>query len=253
MKSGILLLGAFLLLLSNTACSTQEEDEPLATGSLHLRVHHAAGKDSLVLNNTFYKNAVGNELRFTKLKYFISGLQFYRKGKKVYEQPTPLLVHAAYPENNQFFIENIPSGSYDTLQLSIGVIRQYNYNGAIKLLPDNFGMYWPEELGGGYHFMKLEGHWQHDTAYGTFAFHLGQSENLITGRLPFTAEVLTGQTQNWVLQMDVLEWFERPYTYDLRYEDGYTMANGPQMKILQKNGYSTLSLYCVSNCKMKRP
>jgi len=230
---------AILLMILLGACAKEDEQPvPVPAADMILQVRHQAGADSLVLERTFYKNSSGNALRVTKLKYFLSGFVLYAAGRPAYSYEVPQLIHAAYPGENIPVLPDVPFGKYDSLRLSLGVIPAWNSSGSITLQPNNYGMYWPEELGGGYHFMKLEGHWTHDSGFGTYAFHIGQNENIVTCTLPLELEHRDERPGKLRLTMDILEWFDHPYRYDLRYEDGYTMANGPQMAILKRNGHN---------------
>lgn len=226
------LLGSMLL---GPGC--QKAPEP-PYGQLHLGIRHCAGSDSLVLESRWYTNAAGNKIRFSRVKYFLSGWRLYRDGKVCYQQKKPQLINAAYPSENLVILKDIPPSTYDSLVFHLGVVPSLNQQGRLDLPPYDRGMYWPEELGGGYHFLRLEGHWRHDSTYGTFAFHMGGHSNLITTTVPVLIKI-RGQNESFLgLSMNMLGWFDKPYQWDLRQYPGYTMGIDSLMGKLRENGRS---------------
>lgn len=239
-KPKISFLLAGLLMLSSEGCQPTPESPP--QGTVHLQIGHRAGTDSLVLESAGYPNAAGNSLRFTKVKYFLSGWALYRSGEQLYERAAPRLVHAAYPSENQLKMEHIPPGKYDSLSFHLGVIASLNQAGQVELPAYDQGMYWPEELGGGYHFAKIEGHWRHGSQYGTYAFHLGRSKNIIPTGVAQDIEIQENKPLYLQLDMNVLGWFDQPHLYDLRQQPGYTMGIDSLMQVLCENGQNLWQL-----------
>jgi hypothetical protein len=96
-------------------------------------------------------------------------------------------------------------------------------------------MFWPDVLGGGYHYLKLNGKWLNDgmTKNIPFEFHLGIGQNYsgdtidindITGfvhnnfrlTLPGSSfQMAAGDTVHLAVSMNIDQWFTDPYTIDL--------------------------------------
>lgn len=234
-----LFLSFFVVLMG---CS-KEEDKAPPPGTLELKLEHQVDGDSLQFSQMIYTNAAGNTYRVVRLKYFISGVKLYTGGKAVYEQSSePAPINALYTEDSWFSLTDVPPGSYDSLSICMGVVPGYNYQDAFPLSNDNWDMYWPTSLGGGYHFMKFEGHWEHKGAYGGYAFHIGQNENLITTGFPVQLQLQSNEQEQVSLIMNVNQWFEDPFLYDLSKEGGYTMGDTVQMGMLVSNGHKVFSL-----------
>lgn len=232
----------FLLAIAAVACSPEESPAPVS-GSLRMDFEHRSGNDSLVFNNVFYTNAAGNEYRVTLLKYFISGTELYNNGKLVYRQGIPpVTIDPAYGRNS-VTLTGLPDVTFDSLAFSVGVVPEFNYTGAFQLSSDDLGMYWPVDMGGGYHFMRFEGHWRaNDTTYGGFAFHLGESENLITVGFDLGTSRPTKNNPRLTLSMDVNRWFEGAWLYDFLIYGGYTMGDSVKMNMLKENGEGVFTL-----------
>lgn len=241
MKS--LYLPIILLSLVFTSCNKDSKVENTPVGSILFEFAHRAGTDSLIFDNSFYTNAAGNEFRVSYLKYFISGVCLYKNEKVIFESNArPTSINGKYLEYSNKLEQNIPVGKYDSISFSMGLVPEYNSHDAFELNYNDLGMYWPIDLGGGYHFMKFEGHWKDGDDFGTFAFHLGNNDNLLTVGFPISQQIEDNITNNMTVIMDVNEWFANPYLYDLTKEDGYTMGNGPQMQILVNNGHNVFSI-----------
>ena len=115
-----------------------------------------------------------DSIEIETLKFYISGIQFYKDGKLV--GATEKKHHLVDAENPASFIitnSHANNAPYNRLRFSIGVDSVTNEAGAIggDLDPTN-GMYW--EWRSGYINVKLEGHSRLCPARrNQFAFHIG--------------------------------------------------------------------------------
>ena len=107
----------------------------------------------------------------------------------------------------------------------------------------NMNMAWPDPLGGGYHFMKLEGKYEDlNLEWRGYTVHLGdngnQSPNLITD----VSITVSSASTSLGLIMDFNEWFDNPKLYDFNVDGNYTMAIDSLMKKVSENGRNCLSV-----------
>lgn len=240
MKSRIIL--SLLVLAAAVSCS-KEQNDPVETGLLELQFEHQIDGDPLEMDNTFYTNAAGNQYRVILLKYFISGVTLFSKGKVIFRQSsTPSVISANHSESCGFTLAEVPAGDYDSISFSLGVVPELNYDDAFPLGYDDLGMYWPTSMGGGYHFMRFEGHWKDGDQYGGFAFHIGQNENLITTGFPLQLSIASAEPAQLDFVMNLNQWFEDPHFYDLKVESGYTMGDTVKMNMLVENGHRVFTL-----------
>jgi len=125
--------------------------------------------------------------------------------------------------------------------------------------PESY-MFWPEFLGGGYHYMKLNGKWleEEQTIETTpFNCHLGRGQiyysypDSITGFIPnefrvslpsSSFELKAGEQKQVYVTMNIENWFKEPHIYDLDYFGSYTMQNQEAMQTLKENGYNVFSI-----------
>jgi len=119
-------------------------------------------------------------------------------------------------------------------------------------------MFWPELLGGGYHYMKLNGKWI-DTLnqVSPYNFHLGIGQvyhsfpdsitnfiqNYFEVELAESAfEITAGQTLDLTIVMNVENWFQSPNVYDHNVWGGDIMQKQDAMKLACENGWNVFTL-----------
>ncbi len=117
--------------------------------------------------------------------------------------------------------------------------------------PESY-MFWPDYLGGGYHYMKLNGKWlNEDNQLAPYNFHLGIGQiyysypDSITGFIQnyFDVELTEGtfkfqnnETTAIRLIMNVDNWFVSPHVYDHNYWGGDIMQKQDAMQQAIDNG-----------------
>lgn len=120
-----------------------------------IKFHHIANGKPLILSDSSYTNAFGENYQVSRLKYYISNAGFAEKNENNIS-----LVDAA--ENDSIMVYPKP-GIYSTLYFTLGVDSALNCSGAQDgaLDPLN-GMFWT--WNSGYIFFKLEGYSSSSTA-----------------------------------------------------------------------------------------
>ncbi len=231
-----------LLLVLLFGCKEEDVTDPV-TGNLSLKFDHHVDGQVLSFEDTYYSNAAGNQYRVLMLKYLISGASLYKDGKRTFRQTTPpQVISGRYADTQTLLLKGVTVGHYDSISFSLGAVREFNYDNAFELGYDDLGMYWPTSMGGGYHFMRFEGHWKDGADYGGYAFHIGQNENLITTGFPVDVTIEQSVSTHLGVEMNLNEWFDNPHLYDLKIESGYTMGDTIKMNMLVQNGHNVFSI-----------
>jgi hypothetical protein len=117
-------------------------------------------------------------------------------------------------------------------------------------------MFWPDMMGGGYHYMKMNGKWL-DTLnqLSPFNFHLGigqtyDDEGNITGfvqnyfrvSLPGSFFLVEkNMTKHITIIMNIESWFDTPHAWDHNYWGGAIMMNQEAMQQAKENGYDVFA------------
>jgi hypothetical protein len=257
----------FLILLLNYLPGCKKDDKttpPSPSGKIIFSINHQVNGQPLTENDLIYTNATGNEYLITEVKYFISDITFYRHdgSKKVIGDWKDIFyVDENIPETKKMrFYDNIPAGTYDSINFVFGISVQKNKS-FMYVNPPEVDMFWPEVLGGGYHYMMINGKWKDTTEVNQpFNFHLGIGQlyhgnttnvdsiyafvqNYFMVQLPGSGFTLNDQdTLTFNLSMNIEKWFENPYLFDFNYWGGAIMQNQPAMQIAKENGWDVFSI-----------
>jgi len=190
-----------------------------------------------------YTNENGDLLSITKLKYLVSNIRFHVLDGGVVVLPGHMLIDAEDPSSTVSTVTvSIPNGIYQKMTFTFG----FNQNDNAENYPDlnSANWNWPEELGGGYHFMQLEGQYDTEEGPAPYAIHHGTarvSKGVFEAN-HFNAEidekVTIGSSTTIEIAMDVSEWFKDPNTWDLNLFNVNLMGNYEAQKMIQENGYS---------------
>jgi hypothetical protein len=155
--------------------------------------------------------------------------------------------------------DDIPTGTYSSISFTFGISQAKNIS-MMFVNPPEVNMMWPGILGGGYHYMMMNGKWK-DTAnvIQNFACHLGIGQlylsnvintdsiyayvqNYFTVDLPnssFTIE--KDKTREVEIIMNIDSWFKTPYVYDHNVWGSGIMQNQPAMQMLKDNGFDVFT------------
>lgn len=240
-KYGLGLL-AFLFLFASCKKSTDEGSPIVQSGSANISFSYKIDSNPLVYDTLRYQNAAGNKYSITRLFYYISSISFYKSDNSSITLDKVIYMDAAAP-NQILHLDAIPEGSYSYISFCIGVSPSHNITDSLPATYENLFMAWPPDMGGGYHFMKLEGHYlDAQQVERGFTMHLGTNAALVQhNKIPITLTVTKNQTASFSLQMNISEWFTHPYNYNFITDGNYTMGNAPLMQLISNNGKDIFS------------
>jgi hypothetical protein len=257
----------FLVILTGylSACKKDNNTTPeTPSGKVIFAINHHVNGQPLKENELIYTNAAGNEYLITEVKYFISDITFYRNdgSKKVIGDWKDIFyVDENIPETKTIrFFDNILAGSYDSINFVFGISKEKNKS-YMYVNPPEVNMFWPEVLGGGYHYMMINGKWKDTTGVNMpFNFHLGIGQlyhgntynvdsiyefvqNYFTVSLPGSAFTIADKdTVTFQLTMDIENWFQNPHVFDFNHWGGAIMQNQPAMQLVKENGWDVFSI-----------
>lgn len=112
-------------------------------------------------------------------------------------------------------------------------------------------MSWPDMIGGGYHYMKINGRWIDETdVKQPFNLHMGKIsygndfiDNTFTVTLPLEQFLVSKNTSSDLsLVMNVNNWFSDPYIFDFNVFGGSIMQNREAQEVLQANGHNVFDV-----------
>jgi hypothetical protein len=243
-----LLLCGFLFLQS---CKYDSIDE---TGSITFKFAHYDDGTQLQTDTMIYTNAAGNHYMITEVQYFVSDFILHGSDGKDYIITQENGIHYVdndIPSTMEWAIkEDIPAGSYDSITFTFGISAAKNQSNMYADPPER-DMFWPDVLGGGYHYMKMNGKWRNDTMTNDkmLMFHLGIGQiydgDSITGfihndfqvSLPGSAFIINEESTTEVqIIMNIENWFRNPYIFDFAVYGENLMQNQEGMHMACMNG-----------------
>lgn len=243
--------------------SCKEKDD--GPGSLRLFFNEIVDGELLQADTLKYVNEAGNHYLVSEVQYFISKLTLYFSNGNSYTIQDNMGIHyidSDISETKSWIIpDEIPAGYVDSVVFIFGLDEADNQSNIFPNSPES-NMFWPEQLGGGYHYMKLNGKYL-DTAgvQAPFNFHLGigqiyDTTGQVTGfvqnyfKVSFPLAMMSslqvivkpGQTTALILTMNIESWFATPHTWDFNIMGGMMMQNQEALEKACENGIDVFSI-----------
>lgn len=265
-ERSLLVLPSFLviMILFGGCKKSDEEPTPGPYGKITFTFSHQVDGKPLRKNELIYTNAAGNEYLVTDLMYFISDITLYgsdgktrmiKDGKDIF-----YIDEAITPTTIQPFADKIAPGSYDSVSFIFGITEEKNKSN-LFVNPPEMIMAWPAVLGGGYHYMMLNGKWK-DTlgSLSPFNLHLGIGQlyrgnsyntdsiyafvqNCFRVSLPGSAFTLRDKDSLvFNITMHIDRWFDTPHVYDFNFWGGHIMQKQPAMQAISENGCNVFQI-----------
>ena len=221
-------------------------------------VHFVDG-ELLKLDTMAYETSLKNRYMVTDLQYFISCVRLHQAGGKWIDINPDCEIHYVdlrIPKTWSWILSrSYPDMTADSVSFVFGLDCGNNISFRFPDPPER-DMFWPEVLGGGYHYMKLNMKWKNAemTEMLPFMFHLGTGQvykgnvvntdsiigfvpNFFTVTFPFTPVMKSGGAySNWVIRMNVGNWFDGAYAFDFSDYPKGIMQNQEGMFKATQNG-----------------
>lgn len=239
MKKTLFLIGFFVALLAS--CT-----KPTVYGDFYVNIDYSINNKPLITDSLYYTNEARNAFMITEIQWFISRIELQDE----HGIWTPLEPHFFYidtniPENQQLKSASIPVGKYKALRFVFGLNEEDNQSGLFNNPPEA-NMFWPEPLGGGYHYMKLNGKYLDENeqlaplnihlGIGQNADHSQFYQNYFTITLPIDFTIVENVENQLDLTMIVDNWFRNPNLYDFNEYGSAIMQNQTAQQALKENG-----------------
>lgn len=223
-------------------------------GVINLQIDYTVNDGPLVCDTLRYVNEAGNRFMITEVQWFLSRLELqnekgewiaFGEGDNLYYLDTDL------PTTHLLRSRTLPVGNYQALRFTFGLNEEDNRTGRFPNPPES-NMFWPEPLGGGYHYMKLNGRWVNDgDTLAPMNIHLGVGQNETLTEfypnyfeviLPLELELRAGEPAEVRLTMVIDNWFRHPHVYDFRTDGTAIMQNQNALAKLKENGHDVFTI-----------
>ena len=247
----------FLLLLVVCFAACETNDDPIKNTSVSIDFSHRFNQQAVTSNNfnaLQYTNGFGTTLSLTRLRYLISEISFTnQQGIKTLVKDYQLI---DVGQNTGMLIDGITlaEGTY-SLNMRFGFTETANTS---SIYPDLNAASWnvPQMLGGGYHYMQMEGRFldlnNQESIYAYHTISAVQNPGPDNIREDTSIALTLGEiniTQDAIqinVTMDIDQWFENPNLWDLNLLNGMLMGNYTAQKLMNQNGRSVFSLGTIA-------
>lgn len=256
MKKIALLLTCSALFL---ACNNDDDSVMPTVAMTEVNFEFTQNWDGTAIENADYEattfvNAQGTELMLSKLVYLISDVTFTANDGTVYDAGDYNLIDARTGSNASFTPNiEIPEGTY-AVSFTFGFDDEDNdrQGGYPDLnIADGVGWGIPEPLGGGYHYMRMEGSFTNaNSDTQNFQYHTvraNRHSSLPPGpgtlvELKDTSfevalgTITIGSNTTIEVEMNAAEWFKNPNTWDLNTNASVMMPKFDLQIAMNENG-----------------
>jgi hypothetical protein len=265
-KNILILISAVLMFSNCTKDEIIEKPNPTAAnGKLKIVFTHTINNQAIQLNSNIYINEAGNHYELTDIMYFISDITLYPRTGNTVSIDDQTAVHYTdihIPSTLNWNVSDpIPVGIYDSIRFTFGLNEQRNQTASFVNPPES-NMAWPDMLGGGYHYMMMNGKWLNPQNLSVpFNFHLGIGQ-IYTDTINYDVNTITAFVQNYFkltlalsalqiskdntttikLNMAIDSWFKTPHAWDHNYWGGSVMQKQRALQCIKENGFDVFSL-----------
>lgn len=255
MKKTLLLLAVSLFF----TCGSDDGNDP-ELAEIQLSFTHnwdGMAVTSAEFNTIQFTNAHGEDLSIERLRYLISNLTFTDANGGGTTTVEGYGLVDVTNEQGLVYVPNLvlPVGAYSNVSFTFGFNNEDNIPGAYPDLNSaSFNV--PLMLGGGYHYMQLDGKYIDDTMTETgYNYHAIRAVDNPGTSPTFPQdtffEVDLGPvtiTNNATIEveMNIAEWFKNPHTWNLNELDTVLMPNSAAQIMMSENGKSVFSLGSIT-------
>jgi len=235
------------------SCKKQEE-----FGTVELRFSHTVDEHPIQFNQLIYTNKAGNLYQVNEVKYFISRLFLIDNEGKSIEIKQDQGIHyvdCSLEKTMQWVIKEVPHKNYTAISFVYGLDENDNQSNRFVNPPEsNFA--WPDVLGGGYHYMQINGKFKNKNGeLQNMNIHTGIGQlrdenneviqfvhNYFTVKLPLTFTVEKNNTKHITLNMEIQRWFDMPNLYNFDDFGTGIMQNQHAQQLLKENGQNVFEV-----------
>lgn len=170
------LLAMSVLSLNSCDSDDDEVSEPPSAelGQMKIKFDHVWGPTlaPFELNQEYSHPGTGEDITFTKLRYYISNVVLQNSNGSEWAAPESYYIVDAMESDPYISITGVPSGSYTGISYLVGVDSTRNVSGAqTGALDPAENMFWSWNTG--YIFIKAEGTSPQAGSGSVFSYHLG--------------------------------------------------------------------------------
>ena len=207
--------------------------------NLTIEFNHTVNDSPVILNEMIYSNQNDN-YSIQVLRYLLSNITLHTEDGNDIVIDNVHFVNLEWNETLSLISDEISNQDYDAISFTMGLDETSNQTNSF--LNENFfpSFTWPEFLGGGYHYMQLEGDF--NNLFQGYATHTGPTNGVdysFTKTFDLNGPISNGSVIE--INMAIDNWYADPNNYSFS-QDGI-MGSPSAQEILRDNGiYNVFSV-----------
>ena len=211
-----------------------EEDDGSCKYNLTISFTHTIDENPLEINQMIYTNAAGENYNIQTLRYLISDITLHSDNGSSVLLDEVHFVTISDTSTFNLIIQDLNKPGFSAISFTMGLDAQKNITNFY--LNESFfpSFVWPSSMGGGYHYMQLEG--DYINAFQGYATHTGGTDGEdFSFSKNFPLEINIENTNTTLkINMELNNWYENPNIINF-ITDGI-MDDANKQALLQANG-----------------
>jgi len=208
---------------------------------------HQIDGENLELYTIDYENEFGHSYNIQLLRYIVSKIELIDDKGVSHELDDFHYVDIETSSTLSLAKSmKIPVGDYQSIQFTFGLDEEMNISNSHLAEPVHGAMAWPDQMGGGYHYMRMEGAYTAlDETQHFYLTHTGATAGVarhINYSLPIDLNTCEEQEYQINLSMNLNAWYSNPNTYNFEVFDDGIMGNLAAQQLLHENGVNVFSV-----------
>ena len=219
--------------LDDGSCTYAATNNPINNINIHFT--QTVSGSPLVINEMIYTNEANDNYSVQTVRYLISDITLHTDNNEEILLDEVHFVDISIDSTLTLNIPQISNKNYTSISFTMGLDPIKNVTDSF--LNENFfpSFSWPEFLGGGYHYMQLEGDF--NTLFQGYATHTGATNVVdysFAKSFPLTSNLEDNNTI--VINMDIHTWYSYPHVISLASHANGIMGNENAQILLKDNG-----------------
>lgn len=233
--------------LAFIGCEKEDDENDDKSGTVSLSFNHKVSDAELMFDTIMYTTAYGHDYEVQTLRYMISNITFTADNGSQTVFEGPIYVDAEREEDLTFDQNiEIPAGRYTSIAMTFGLDTALNKSNTLTSA-DAINFAWPEMMGGGYHFMKLEGVYDSLSTgnlkpFNTHTGATGGNANHVVYTFDNSGFTIEESNLDLVLTMDVNEWYRGAKNYNFCEYGPGIMGNQAAQEEIKANAPGVFSV-----------
>ena len=237
-KTILIILGCSLIF---TAC---KKDNP-STTNLTINFTQTIDGVDMITDTMIYTNSVSENYNIQTLKYLISDITLHADDGSKTLLGEVHFIDISDVSTVSFAYDNVANNNYTSISFDMGLDSTKNITNLYLNEDFHATMAWPEPMGGGYHYMKLEGAYINDSTF--YNTHTGGTMGMdysFNNSSSISLNVNDDMGDVTIdINMEINNWYRTPNTISLA---GAIMMDMMKQMQLKQNGMTDVFSVAVN-------